>query len=151
VAVSSGDNSNIVSARVARETFGVENVAARIYDPGRAEVFQRLGIPTVATVQWTADQLLRRLFPEGIATEWIDPSGQVQLAELGISETWYGRTVEELERAADVRVATLTRLGTGMIPSHRTVLQDGDVVHATLPQEVPARTRERLEAGPKED
>ena len=52
-AVSSGDNSNILAARVARETFGVENVVARIYDPGRAEVYQRLGIPTVATVKWT--------------------------------------------------------------------------------------------------
>ncbi|WP_235502862.1 TrkA family potassium uptake protein, partial [Kitasatospora sp. Root187] len=50
-AVSSGDNSNIIAARVARENFGVENVAARIYDPRRAEVYQRLGIPTVATVR----------------------------------------------------------------------------------------------------
>ena len=62
-AVSSGDNSNIIAARVAREMFGVENVAARIYDPRRAEVYQRLGIPTVATVRWTADQMLRRLLP----------------------------------------------------------------------------------------
>jgi trk system potassium uptake protein TrkA len=51
---------------VARETFGVENVVARIYDPGRAEIYQRLGIPTVATVKWTADQVLRRLLPQGI-------------------------------------------------------------------------------------
>lgn len=62
-AVSSGDNSNIIAARVAREMFGIENVAARIYDPRRAEVYQRLGIPTVATVRWTADQMLRRLLP----------------------------------------------------------------------------------------
>ena len=54
-AVSSGDNSNIIAARVVRETFGVPNVVARIYDPRRAEVYQRLGIPTVATVRWTAD------------------------------------------------------------------------------------------------
>ena len=64
-AVSSGDNSNIIAARVAREMFGIENVAARIYDPRRAEVYQRLGIPTVATVRWTADQMLRRLLPVG--------------------------------------------------------------------------------------
>ena len=67
-AVSSGDNSNILAARVARETFGVESVVARIYDPGRAAVYQRLGIPTVATVRWTADQMLRRLLPEGAET-----------------------------------------------------------------------------------
>ena len=73
-AVSSGDNSNILAARVARETFGVDNVVARIYDPGRAEVYQRLGIPTVATVRWTADQMMRRLLPEGSEPEWRDPS-----------------------------------------------------------------------------
>ena len=64
-AVSSGDNSNIISARLARETFGVARVVARIYDPKRAEVYERLGIPTVATVRWTADRIFRHLVPDG--------------------------------------------------------------------------------------
>ena len=59
-AVTSGDNSNIMIARVARETFGVERVVARIYDPRRAAIYQRLGIPTVATVAWTSERVLRR-------------------------------------------------------------------------------------------
>ena len=61
------------SPRVAREKFGVENVVARIYDPGRAEIYQRLGIPTVATVKWTSDQVLRRLLPQGHVPEFTDP------------------------------------------------------------------------------
>src|SRR5215470_11969652 len=92
-AVSSGDNSNIIAARVAREMFQVENVAARIYDPRRAEVYQRLGIPTVATVRWTADQMLRRLLPSGAEPLWRDPSGGVQLAEVHTPETWIGQRV----------------------------------------------------------
>src|SRR5580765_9116218 len=87
-AVSSGDNSNILAARVARETFGVENVVARIYDPRRAEIYQRLGIPTVATVRWTADQMLRRLLPAGAEEHWRDPSGTVVLAEVHLSPAW---------------------------------------------------------------
>ena len=63
-AVSSGDNSNIIAARVARETFGVQKVVARIYDPKRAEVYERLGIPTVATVPWTASRLLKSVLGE---------------------------------------------------------------------------------------
>ena len=63
-AVSSGDNSNIIAARVAREMFKVKNVVARVYDPNRAEFFQRMGIPTVASVRWSTDQVLRRLLPE---------------------------------------------------------------------------------------
>src|SRR3954462_14477003 len=56
-AVSSGDNSNITSARVARETFGVERVVARIYDAKRAKVYERLGIPTVGAVPRATDRL----------------------------------------------------------------------------------------------
>jgi trk system potassium uptake protein TrkA len=129
VAVSSGDNSNIISARVARETFGVENVVARIYDPRRAEVYQRLGIPTVATVRWTADQMLRRLLPEGSEPMWRDPSGEVVLAEVTVDSSWIGEKVGVLEEAAEIRVAFLARMGDGIVPNADTVLQDGDVVH----------------------
>ncbi|HET9897959.1 MAG TPA: TrkA family potassium uptake protein [Streptosporangiaceae bacterium] len=128
-AVSSGDNSNVIAARVARESFGVQSVAARIYDPRRAEVYQRLGIPTVATVRWTADQMLRRLLPEGVATLWRDPTGSVVLAELACCEDWLSEKVTALEAAADARIAFITRLGQTLIPSPSTVLQQGDVLH----------------------
>src|SRR6516162_1094563 len=98
--VSSGDNSNVIAARVARESFGVERVAARIYDPRRAEVYQRLGIPTVATVRWTAEQMLRRLLPEGSEVLWRDPTGAAVLAEVAYSPDWVGEKVHALEEAA---------------------------------------------------
>jgi trk system potassium uptake protein TrkA len=128
-AVSNGDNSNILAARVARETFGVEHVVARIYDPGRAEVYQRLGIPTVATVRWTADQMLRRLLPQGSVPEHTDPSGRVVLAEVPLHHSWIGRPLTEIEDVAGARVAFLTRLGEGVVPQKDTVYQDGDLVH----------------------
>ncbi len=131
-AVSSGDNSNILAARVARETFGIENVVARIYDPKRAEVYQRLGIPTVATVRWTADQMLRRLLPAGAAIEWSDPSGAIRLAEVHVDKGWVGRPLTDLESHAACRVALVTRLGNGMLPATDTVLQEGDLVHVLL-------------------
>ena len=126
-AVSSGDNSNVIAARVARESFGVERVAARIYDPRRAEVYQRLGIPTVATVRWTADQMLRRLLPEGAEPLWRDPTGAIVLAEVAYSQDWVGEKVHALEEAARARVAFITRLGEAMLPGPGTVLQEGDV------------------------
>jgi trk system potassium uptake protein TrkA len=131
-AVSSGDNSNIISARVARETFGLENVVARIYDSRRAAVYQKLGIPTVATVRWTADQVIRRLLPEGVATEWRDPSGKVVLAEVSYSPDWVGSRITALEAAGGVRVALITRLGEGLLPHADTVVQEGDLVHLCL-------------------
>ena len=74
---------NILAARVVRETYGVDNVVARIYDPHRAEIYQRLGIPTVATVRWTADQVLRRMLPMGATYEYLDPSGTVRYKLIG--------------------------------------------------------------------
>ncbi|EHK81841.1 potassium channel family protein [Saccharomonospora azurea] len=129
-AVSSGDNSNIISARVARETFGVEHVVARIYDSKRAAVYERLGIPTVATVPWTTDRFLRTLLPEGTATSWREPTGSVALLQLPVHENWIGHTVQELESAADCRVAFVMRFGTGILPQSKTVLQADDVVYA---------------------
>lgn len=132
-AVSSGDNSNILATRVARETFHVQHVVARIYDPGRAEIYQRLGIPTVAAVRWSADQVLRRILPEQhMAGDFREPSGRLVLAELDIDPAWIGHPVASIEKAADVRVAYLTRFGEGMLPTSNTSYQDGDTVHAMM-------------------
>jgi trk system potassium uptake protein TrkA len=128
-AVSSGDNSNIISARVARETFGVERVAARIYDPRRAEVYERLGIPTVATVRWTADMMLRKLLPEGGGTLWRDPTGKIVLAEVAYSPAWIGEQVKAIEASTISRIAFIDRLGQAFVPEPGTVLQEGDVLH----------------------
>jgi len=134
-AVSSGDNSNIIAARVARETFGIENVVARIYDIRRAEIYQRLGIPTVATVKWTADQMLRRVLKSGAQALWRDPTGTIQLAEVHVDPSWIGRRVSDLEAASDVRVAFLTRFGEGVVPQTDTVVQEGDLVHVIVPDQ----------------
>ncbi len=147
-AVSSGDNSNIIAARVARETFAVANVVARIYDPGRVEVYQRLGIPTVGTVRWTADRMLRRLLPAGSEPEWRDQSGAVVLAEVHVDPSWVGRRIVELEQAAGVRLAFVTRDGDGMIPTASMVLQEGDLVHVVTAATDLERVEQVLGAGP---
>ena len=147
-AVSNGDNSNILAARVARENYGVTNVVARIYDPGRAEIYQRLGIPTVATVSWASDQILRRILPGGARSEWRDATGTVQLLEVHPHLNWYGRPISELEAATASRVAFLTRLGGALIPDEHTVLQDGDLVHMTIIDENLAIDEAVLSKGP---
>jgi trk system potassium uptake protein TrkA len=148
-AVSNGDNSNILAARVARETYGVHNVVARIYDPGRAEIYQRLGIPTVATVLWATDQILRRLAPEGSRSEWRDATGMVQLCEVHPQEDWYGRPTLLIDQLTPARVAFITRLGEGLIPDEHTVLQQGDLVHVMVSDSDVARTEEILGSTPE--
>lgn len=128
-AVSSGDNSNIISARVARETFGVQHVVARIYDHKRAEVYERLGIPTVATVPWSTDRLLRMILPEGSATAWRDPSGTVAVMPLAVHEDWVGHSIADLQDATGCRVAFIMRFGTGVLPDSKSAVQADDVIY----------------------
>jgi trk system potassium uptake protein TrkA len=128
-AVSSGDNSNIIAARLARETFGVTRVVARIYDAKRAAVYERLGIPTIATVPWTTDRLLDALTRESETTKWRDPTGTVAVAEVALHEDWIGRPVTDLEASVDARVAFLIRFGTGILPEPKTVIQASDQVY----------------------
>ena len=149
-AVSSGDNSNLLAARVARETFGVETVVARIYDPRRAEVYQRLGIPTVATVRWTADQMIRRILPDGAETEWRDPTGSVRLIDVPVATSWVGERVSRLEEQSGGRVAFLTRFGQGVLPAVDTVVQDGDLVHVVVHDHDEARVAQVFADGPRE-
>ena len=127
-AVSSGDNSNIISARLARENFGVTRVVARIYDAKRAEVYERLGIPTVATVRWTADRMLRHLVPEANTELWRDPTSTISIIEIPIDRDWVGKPLRELEEATGTRAAYVMRFGIGTLPTVSTVIQEGDQV-----------------------
>ena len=148
-AVSSGDNSNILAARVARETYGVEQVVARIYDPRRAEVYQRLGIPTVATVSWTTQQIMRRLVPLGAQSEYQDPSGSVALAEVHVGPVWIGRSSRDLEATSGARLAFITRYGSAFVPTDESVIQDGDIVHALFDAASRDRVAQIFENGPE--
>jgi trk system potassium uptake protein TrkA len=131
-AVSDGDNSNILAARVVRETYGVENVVARISDSGRAEVYRRLGIPTVAPVPWTAAQIVTRLLPGGSDAVYADRDAKVALRRLPVNDGWVGRTYAELEAAAATRVAYVNRFGTAVLPGPDVVVQNGDDVYVIL-------------------
>lgn len=131
-AVSDGDNSNILAARVVRETYGVQNVVARIADSGRAEVYRRLGIPTVAPVPWTAAQIVGRLLPGGSDAVFADRDAKVSLRRLPIHDGWVGRSYAELEAATDTRIAYINRFGTAVLPGSDVLVQDGDDAYVVL-------------------
>jgi trk system potassium uptake protein TrkA len=147
-AVSSGDNSNIIAARVARETFGVGYVVARIYDPRRAEVYERLGIPTIATVPWTAGRLLKNLLGGTIDEEWRDPTGEIVMLHVVLAESWVGHKITAFEAATGTRVALMSRFGRGELPSAHTVIQAGDELHVTATDALAESVREAASQGP---
>ena len=148
-AVTNGDNSNILVARIARETFGIGRVVARIYDPRRAVIYQRLGVATVATVSWTTDQVLRRLLPGDQPHDWVDPSAKVSLVERVLPASWGGKKLAELNEPGRFLLAAVTRLGTAQVVGPKLVGQEGDVLHFIVDVNAIDALRERLEHGPE--
>ena len=130
-AVTNGDNTNIVTARVAREHYDVANVVARIYDPRRAIVYRKLGIPTVATVSWTTEQVLRRLFPDSRASDWTDPGGAVSMLEVALPDVWAGKRLAGLA-GPGWRIVAIQRAGAAHLYQDGAVGQDGDVLHVAV-------------------
>jgi trk system potassium uptake protein TrkA len=148
-AVTNGDNSNILTARIARETYEVPHVVARIYDPRRAVIYRQLGIATVAAVAWTTDQVLRRLSPEVSVAEWTDASGTISLLERSLPDSWAGRKLSELDEGVRFRLVALTRAGEARLWGPELVGQEGDILHLAVRREAQAELEARLDAGPE--
>lgn len=148
-AVTNGDNSNILTARIARMTYEVPHVVARIYDPRRAVIYRQLGIATVAAVAWTTDQVLRRLFPEKSVAEWTDGSGTVSLVERALPDVWAGRKLTELEEPGAFRLVALTRGGQARLGGPELVGQEGDILHVMVRNDAQTELEARMSAGPE--
>ena len=146
-AVTSGDNSNILTARIAKEVYEVPKVVARIYDPRRAEIYQRLGIQTVATVTWTTDQAMRRLLDSSAQPDWADPNGHVVLLERGIPVRLAGKRLSSLEEIPGVKPVLLTRGTTAKLYSSDLVSQEGDIVHFMVERSSVSKLDEALAGG----
>ena len=143
-AVTSGDNSNILTARIARESYGIPNVVARIYDPRRAQIYLRLGISTVATVSWTIDQVRHRLLPNDLESEWSDPTGGISLVERHLPERWAGKRLVDLNVPGDVTLVSVTRAGVVRLDFTDLVGQDGDILHLMVTDGALTTFQERL-------
>ena len=145
-AVTSGDNSNILAARIAKETFQIPSVVARIYDPRRASIYQKLGIATVATVAWTTDQVTRRLLGD-TASVWTDQSGTLSLTVRTLPEVWAGHKLAGLTEGDRFRVVAFSRAGQARIYSPDVVGQEGDVLHCLVRTDAAEEFEARLAAG----
>lgn len=128
IAVSSGDNSNIVSSIIAKDVFHVPKVVTRIYDPRRASIYRRFGIPTVAPVQWGVNKVFDLLFRERSFSRDTFGSGEVEMMEFELPSNLAGRRVGEFEVPGEVHVAAIERFGAALLPVTGTMFQESDTV-----------------------
>jgi trk system potassium uptake protein TrkA len=129
IAVSNGDNSNIVSARIAREHYHVEKVIARIYDPRRAEIYERLNIPTITSVKWAAAQIQFLLFHGKDEVKESFAGGELLHLQREIPEHLVGKPVASVEEKGAISVIGVDRGGRGFIPVSGSTFQGGDIAH----------------------
>jgi trk/ktr system potassium uptake protein len=141
VAVTSGDNSNIVGARIAKDTYRVPLVVARIYDPRRAEIYRELGIPTVASVRWTVGQIERMLLYRYLTPEASFGNGETLLVREPIPDYLAGRATTEFDVEGEIRAVEVTRLGRSLVAGPATVLAGGDVVTFAVAADALSRLR----------
>lgn len=130
-AVTNGDNSNIMIARVARERYKIQSVVARIYDPKRAEIYERLGIATVATVKWTAERIMRRIVTDRPSVEWADPTAELVLVERLAGDAWVGERLSRVD-AGPAKIVGLRRYGKALIADDDVLVQQGDVLYVAV-------------------
>lgn len=148
VAVTSGDNSNVVSARTAKDRYGVERVVARIYDPERASIYERLGLTTIASARWTAEVAMQALLPEGDRVEGsVGPtgSGDVVMLTLTVPQHVHQVPAARLEAPGSTVLVAISRGGSTTLPGSGAVLEGGDRVHLAVNRDTVEAARDRVE------
>jgi trk system potassium uptake protein TrkA len=127
-AVTSGDNTNILCARIARDHYNIKNVVARIYDPARADIYMKLGIPTVATSLWTTQQVKRWMLPSDDAMEWTDTGNTMHLVERIVPDALAGKPITNFNIGENVRLVGLIRGGQGRVAIEGLFAQEDDIL-----------------------
>ena len=146
-AVTSGDNTNILCARIARDNYEIKNVVARIYDPARADIYMKLGIPTVATSLWTTQQVKRWLLPADDSVEWTASSGTLHLVERIVPDVLAGKPMSFYDHGDSIRVVGLIRGGQGRVNIEGLFAQEDDVLEFLVTTEGLEELKSLIESG----
>ncbi len=136
VAVTDGDNRNIMAALIAQRMFKIQRVVCRIYDPPRGHMYRELGIQTVVPTTVGAKLIRDTLMQAPWDPEHSFDFGKVTSLSATISTSDAGKRVEEIERPGRIRVAAVLRGKQGVIvPSNDLVLEAGDQINAIVAPE----------------
>jgi trk system potassium uptake protein len=146
--VTSGDNSNILCARIARDHYNIKNVVARIYDPARADIYMKLGIPTVATSSWTVAQVKRWMLPTDDSIEWSDIAGSLHLVERIVPDALAGKPVANFQLGDSVRLVGIVRAGQGRVDIDGLFAQEDDILEFLVTTDGLKRLHDLLEVTP---
>lgn len=131
-AVTNGDNSNYITATVARDVFRVPHVVARIYDPQREAIYRELGIRTISSTSWAVHTIRRILRSDETVSSIQFGGGEVEMVEIPIEGRLVGHLVRDLSVPGEIMPVVIVRRGRAFLPTPGVFLEDGDVVHVAV-------------------
>ncbi len=131
-ATSSSDNANILAARIARNIYQVPRVVARLYDPRRAEIYERLGLRTISSTTWGAGRIHELLVYSEMDSVLSFGGGEVNLVAFDIPAHWQGRTVKQITVPGEINVVSIVRDGKAFLPMLGSELRPEDVVYLSV-------------------
>ena len=131
-AVTNSDEANVVIARIARLVFHVPRVVARLYDPRKAEVYQRLGVQVVAPASWAINRFADLLSYSELDAILSLSSGEVEIVQVEVPPLLVGHKVSAVAVPGEIHVIAINRRGKAFLPSSETVFQKDDSVHIAV-------------------
>lgn len=146
ISVTGDDNLNIISARIAREIYFVPRVVSRIYDPVRANIYERLGVATVSTTTWAVNKIEDLIFHRAVDVQLSFGNGEVELVRVAVPAGLFGRTVDNITIPGELQVSVITRRGRSFIPTLGTVFEEGDVARIAVSRGAVSRLEEFISA-----
>jgi len=149
-AVTASDSANIVAARVARDIYHVDHVVARVYNPRRTPVYEKLGLQTIISSSWGAQRIEQLILHPDLQSLSSAGNGEVQIYEISVPQEWEGRKISELVPPAAAIPVALARGGRGSLPTPETILQADDLLQVSATAEGVALLRQRLPENGKE-
>lgn len=132
VAVTSGDNSNVVSSTIARDIYRIPKVIARIFDPRRADIYRRLGIQTISSVSWAVNEIVSLTLHQQVVRDATLGDGDVQLVKTAAPPQLVGRTVQDIQIPGEVLVVAIVRAGQSFIPATGAMFRENDIVECAV-------------------
>lgn len=143
-AVTASDSANVVAARIARDIYHIEHVVARVYDPRRTPIYEKLGLQTIASSSWGAKRIEQIILHPGLQSLYAPGNGEVQIYELSVGEEWEGRKIADLLPPEGVLPVALVRGGRASLPTRDTPLQAHDLLQVSAASEAVGLIRQRM-------
>ncbi|MBD5605570.1 MAG: TrkA family potassium uptake protein [Candidatus Eremiobacteraeota bacterium] len=150
VAVTDGDNRNVMAALIAQRMFKIKKIVARIYDPPRGQLYRELGIetvcPTTIGAKIVRDKLMHMPYESVPSFDF----GKLSSLAVSLRDVDAGLRVVDIERPGTVRIGAVRRGGYVFVASPEDVLSSGDEVNAIVAPEALSDFVARFAATPED-